>query len=431
MTTDQTQNSPPPPAPETLRTQHDFLRLWLGQSISTLGSSVSSVALPLVAVVTLNATAMQVGLLNFAQSLPVLPLSLFIGVLVDRVSRRRLLVLSDIGRGVVVGLIPLLALVDALSMEAMYACVFTLGVLTMVFDVAYMSYLPHLVPGSLLVTANSRMELTRNVIGLAGKGVAGVAVTVMRIPFVVAADAISYLCSAVSVALIRRPEAPRAPSPKPGPRQIRLEMREGLSALFANRYLRAQTVNAAVSNFLTQIVLTLFVLYATRDLHLSGGWIGVIFGAGSVGGVVGSLLVPRLVDRFGFGAAFFGFMVALRAALLCVAFVRGPELFVVAGLTVLWFIALLGLVGANICFGTLRQVAVPDTLRGRTNAALNMLIIGVTPLAALLAGFLGSRIGVHATLLTATLLMPVPLILVAFSPVRRMRDVSEAAPRSS
>ncbi|MFJ2955492.1 MFS transporter [Streptomyces sp. NPDC087270] len=422
------------PAVESLRGQSDFLRLWTGQSISTLGSSISSVALPLVAVVTLGASTMQISVLTFLQTLPALPLSLFVGVLVDRVSPLRLLIVSDLGRGVAVGAIPVLAYAGLLRVEVMYVCMFVIGVLSTVFDISYGAYLPRLLPQSLLIAANSRMELTRNVLSLTGKGVAGAAIAVMRIPFVVAADALSYFCSALSLVLIRRRSADPSGSPspaRPAPRQVIREIREGVTAVFGNRYLRPVTVNAALSNFLTQVVLTLFVLYATRDLGLSGGWIGLVFAGGSVGGVVSSLLLPRLVERFGYGRAFLGFMVCLRAGLLCVGLVHGPQPLLIAGLTVLWFVSLLGLVGSNICLAALRQVAVPDELRGRANAAIITLIAGVTPLGAILAGVLGSAIGAHRTILGVTLLMPLPLLLVVFSPIRRLVSVTETAPQRS
>jgi MFS family permease len=415
--------------PTSLRSQPDFIKLWIGQGVSMLGTSVSSVALPLVAVITLRASTLQVGVLSFAQTLPALPLSLFIGVVVDRVSRRRLLIAADLGRGAVVGLVPLLAALGDLRISFMYFCMFAMGVLTMVFDITYRSYLPDLVPESLLLRANSQLELTRNVLSLSGKGIAGAAISVVRIPLVVTADAVSYFCSAVGLALIRRPEPQLPAKPMPGLGQVFREIREGIAAVFSNRYLRPQAINAAAINFLTQIVLTLFVVYATRSLHLSGGWIGLIFAAGSLGGVAGAMLVSRAIDRFGYGRAFLGFMITLRLALLFVAFVRGPTPVVIALLTVLWFFALLGLVGSNICFATLRQVAVASEVRGRTNAALNALILGALPLAALAAGVLGSAIGVHATILVASVAMPLPLLLVVFSPALRMKTVSEAAPQ--
>jgi MFS family permease len=428
MTSDTRGATRPSQQADRLREYPDFMRLWLAQSVSMLGTSISSVALPLLAVVTLNASAMQVGLLNFAQTLPALPLALFVGVLVDRVRRRRLLICADLGRGVAIGLVPVLALAGALRIEMLYVCMFVVGVLSILFDVAYSAYTPRLLPQSLLVRGNSRLELSRNILSLAGKGIAGAAVSVLRIPLVVALDAVSYLWSAVSLALIRTPDERPAPVADPSLRGVVTEIREGVTTLIRNRYLWPVAVNAAAANFLTQIVLTLFVLYATRDLGLAAGWLGLIFAAGSVGGIAASTLVPRMVDGLGYGRAFMALMITLRVGLVGVGLLsaRGPVLIIV--LSLLWFVALFGLVGSNICFATLRQVAIRDELRGRVNAALVTMTLGVTPLGSLAAGFLGEGLGARTTVLVASLLMPLPLLLVLFSPVPRLRSVTEAAP---
>jgi MFS family permease len=416
------------PALATLGKHRDFNLLWVGQSVSMLGSSVSSVALPITAVIFLQATAFQVGLLTFMESVAYLPLSLFAGVLVDRLYRRPLMIISDLGRGVVIGLIPVLALADVLNMETLYACVLVAGVLTVLFDIAYQAFVPSLLPESLLIRGNGRLELSRHVTGLAGPGIAGAAIAAFQAPLVIAADAVSYLVSAVSLLLIRKREPAPGPSSRPAPRQVLSDIWEGIDAVFGNRYIRPVALNATAFNFLSQMILTLFVLYATRDMGVPAGWIGLIFTAGSLGGVAGSLLIGRAIDRFTFGPSFLGGMILMRAALLCIGLVRGPQPVVIAGFTVLWFVAMLGLVASNTCVVTLRQVAVPDRLRGRMNAAYRTLTLGVTPLAALVAGILGEAIDVRTTILTAGLLMPFPLLWVIFSPVARMRQATDAAP---
>jgi len=413
-----------------LSAHRSFMLLWAGQTVSMLGSNVSTVVVPLVAVVTLNASGFQVGMLNFVQTLPFLILSLFTGVLVDRVRRRPLLIAADLGRTVAVGAIPLLAFASALSMGSLYLCVLAAGTLTVIFDLAYFAYTPVLLPEELLLAGNSRLEMSNQVTGLLGPGLAGAAITVIRIPFVVALDAISYLVSAVSLLMIRAPEPRPGPSDKPHPRQVFREIGQGLHALFGNRYLRPVVLNATAYNLCAQMILTLFVLYATKYRHLAPGWIGLIFAVGALGGVAGSAMIRKVVDRFRFGPTFMTTMVIVRVALPLVALVGGSEPLLVSGFAAIWFATLFGLVASNACVITLRQVAVPSELRGRMNAAYRALSFGAIPLGALLAGVLSSAIGVHRTIAVAAVLLPLSILFVIFSPVPWMKKATDAAPRT-
>lgn len=416
------------PSAPRLRAHRPFLLLWAGQSVSMLGSNVSSVVLPLVAVVTLHASGFQVGLLSFAQTAPFLVFSLFIGVLVDRVRRRPLLVAADFGRAAAVGAIPVLALANALSIGSLAVCVVVSGALTVVFDLSYFAYTPLLLPERLLLAGNSRLELSSQVTGLLGPGLAGAAITVIRIPFVVALDAVSYLVSAVSLLLIRVPEPPPGPSDKPLPRQVFREIGQGLRAVFGNRYLRPVVLNATVYNLSAQMILALFVLYFTRYCGIAPGWLGLVFAVGSLGGLAGSAIVPRVVERFSFGSAFIGAMVIVRVALPLVAVAGGPRPLLIAEFTAIWFTTLFGLVASNSCVTTLRQIAVPNELRGRMNAGYRALSFGAVPVGALLAGVLASAIGVRQTLIVAAVIIPLSLLFVVFSPVARMQKADEAAP---
>jgi MFS family permease len=417
--------------PKRLRQQRSFMLLWAGQSVSMLGTSVSTVAIPLVAVVSLHASPFEVGMLSFLQTLPFLLLSLFIGVLVDRVRRRPLLITADFGRTVAIGLIPVLTFADVLNIGSLYLCVLAAGILTVVFDLAYFAYTPLLLPEELLLTGNSRLELSNQTAGLLGPGIAGVAITIIRIPFVVTLDAISYLVSAVSLLMIRTPETRPHPLDKPHPRRVLREIGEGTRALFSNPYLRPVALNATAYNLSAQMILTLFVLYATRDLHLAPGWIGLIFAVGSLGGVAGSAAIRRVVDRFRFGPTFIATMAIVRVALPLVAVVGGPKPVLICGFAAIWFVTLFGLVASNACVMTLRQVAVSNELRGRMNAAYRTVSFGAIPLGALLAGVLASSIHVYPTIVVAAILVPLSILFVIFSPVARMNKATDAAPRAA
>jgi MFS family permease len=416
--------------PQRLSAQHSFMLLWAGQSVSMLGNGVTTVVLPLVAVVSLNASGFQVGMLGFLQTLPFLLLSLFIGVVVDRVRRRRLLIAADLGRAIAIGVIPLLALVGWLSIGALYACVLVVGVLTVVFDLAYFAYTPRLLPQELLLAGNSRLELSNQVTGFVGPGLAGAAIAVVRIPFVLALDAVSFVVSAGCLLMIKDTDPPPKPSSRATPGQVVTEIGQGLRALFGSRYLRPVVLNATAYNVSAQMILTLFVLYATRQLQIPPGWIGLIFACGALGGVAGSVVINRAARRYRFGPTFLASMAIVRVALPLVAVVRGGPTFALVGaFAVIWFATLFGLVASNACVMTLRQVAVPDELRGRMNAGYRALSFGGIPLGALLAGVLASVIGVHETIAVAAVLVPLSLLFVIFSPVPRMKVATDAAPR--
>lgn len=417
-------------APQRLSAHHSFMLLWAGQSLSMLGSSVSTVVIPLVAVVSLNASGFQVGLLGFLQTVPFLVLSLFIGVLVDRVRRRPLLIAADFGRAVAIGAIPLLALGGWLSMGALYVCVLVVGVLTVVFELTYFAYTPRLLPQSLLLAGNSRLELSNHVTGFVGPGLAGAAIAVVRIPYVLVLDAVSYLVSAVCLLMIKDAEPAPKPSNRATPRQVLTEIGQGLRALFGNRYLRPVMLNATAYNLAAQMILTLFVLYATRHLDIAPGWIGLIFAAGALGGVAGGAIINRAVKRYRFGPTFVASMAIVRVALPLVALVGGgPMPLLVGGFAAIWFVTLFGLVASNACVMTLRQVAVPDELRGRMNAGFRTFSFGAIPVGALLAGVLASVIGVRETIAVAAVLVPLSLLFVVFSPVPGMKEATDAAPR--
>jgi|HubBroStandDraft_6_1064221.scaffolds.fasta_scaffold106351_2 MFS family permease len=425
--TQQTARTPEAEKPAALRAHRAFMLLWAGQSVSMLGSSVSNVVVPLMAAVTLRATVFQVGLLNFVQLAPSVVLMLFIGVLVDRVRRRPLLIGADLGRVVVVGAIPLLALAGVLNIWILSVCALVAGVLAVVFNLSYFAYTPHVLPRELLLEGNSRMQLTQQVTGLMGPGIASALIAVIRIPYIVTLDAFSYLVSALSLIMIRKPEP--APARREGEeRRVLHEIGEGLRVTFGNRYLRPVVLNAAAFNLCSQVILTLFVFFATRTLGLAAGWIGLVFAAGALGGTAGSVVIGRVARRSRFGPTFVGSMVLTRVALPLTALVHGPKPVLIAEFTAIWFVALFGLVASNAMVVTLRQHAVPNKLRGRTNAAYQTLSFGVAPLGALAAGLLASAVGVRPTLGIAAVLIPLSLLFIVFSPVPRMKDVKEAAP---
>src|SRR5437867_8121574 len=217
--------------------QHpDFLKLWAGQTVSLLGSSVTGLALPLAAVLVLNATPAQMGIMRAAQYLPFLLLGLFAGVWVDRLRRRPVLILADAGRALLVGSIPVAALLGVLRIDVLYVVALLVGVLTVFFDVAYLAYVPSLVPRDSLTEGNSKLEVSRSFAGMAGPALAGALVQLVTAPVALVVDAASFLVSAASLSLIRTPE------PKPAAlahgRSIWRDAGEGLRIVGGHPVLR-------------------------------------------------------------------------------------------------------------------------------------------------------------------------------------------------
>jgi len=415
-------------APPTLWTHWDFNKLWLGQSISVVGSQVTIIALPLTAILMLHAGPTEVGLLSAAGSVASLAMMLLAGVLVDRVRRRPLMIAADLGRAALIGLIPLLAMAGMLTIHVLYAVAVGLGVLTVVFDIAIFAYVPTLLTGEQLVAANSRMSASNSVGGILGSSLGGLMVDLLRPALALFVDAASFLCSVVGLlAISGRETLPerRAEPSSGGLRRVFADIGEGLRVTYGNRYLRPLTFNSACANICSMVILTLFILYAVRDLRLSAAEIGIIYAAGSAGGVIAALTATWVADRIGFGPATLVGMAVFRV-LAVTPLVRGPVVVEVALLSVVWFVTVYGVILSNLGHTAITQYVVPSELRGRVLAAARALGLGVLPLGALLAGELGQLIGLQATIGLAAALLPPSILWGLLSPVRGLRKLTDA-----
>ncbi|MGH2598190.1 MAG: MFS transporter [Dehalococcoidia bacterium] len=398
----------------------DFLRLWAGQSVSVAGSEMTAFALPLIAALTLDAGPGQMGLLLACAYAPDLLVSLPAGAWVDRVRRRPVLIATDIGRAVLLASIPLAWALDALVVAQLYAVAFGAGVLSVFFRAAYISVLPSLVAREQLVEGNGKFELSRSVARIAGPGVAGWLVRLLGAPVLIVADVASFVVSALCIRAIRTAE----PSPAPGEeRALRREIGEGLRFVFGNPTLRAMTGSAATFNFFGSLIGALFVLFATRELGIGAGLLGVVLAVGAVGSLVGALTASRVADRIGIGPAIVGGM-ALAAI--------SPTLIALAGGSKTIAAAILIAYEATFGFGValfgvnshgLRQIVTPVSMLGRMQASGAVAALGSVPLGALTGGALGEAIGVRPAIAigAAGALLSVPWLF--FSPVRSLREL--------
>src|SRR5919199_2128290 len=275
-------------APGGLWRHPDFVKLWSGQTISRFGSEISQLAIPLTAALVLGASPAQMGLLGAFEFAPFLLLSLFAGVWVDRVHRRPVLIVADVGRAILLGSIPAAALAGVLRIEQLYVVGLLTGVLTVFFDVAYQAYLAVLVKREHLVEGNSKLEVSRSVAQIAGPGVAGALVQLVTAPIAVVVDAISFVASVIFLLLIGAPEpAPVRQAGTDG--SVWSELREGLAVVIGNPLLRSIAGCTATSNLFGNAMQAIYVLYVTRELGLQPAVIGLIYairGPGALGGAV-------------------------------------------------------------------------------------------------------------------------------------------------
>lgn len=411
--------------------QHpNFLKLWSAETISVFGSQVTQLALPLTAVLVLGATPAQMGILGAIEMAPFLFISLFAGVWVDRWRLRPVMVLADIGRAILLGTIPTAYFLGWLSIEYLYLVALLTGILTVFFDVAYQSYLPVLVNRDQLVEGNGKLEVSRSVAQITGPGLAGGLVQIASAPVAMAIDAVSFAFSAIFLGLIRHSE-PAKPA-RTEKRNIWKEIGEGLGVVFGNPYLRSIAACTGTSNLFGNIAGAVFTLYVVRELGVDAVLLGLIFGVGSVGALIGAIMAGWTARRLGVGwtiivtAAIFG-VGALAAPLA-----GGPVWLVVVVLTAGFFISSWVNPVYNITQVSLRQAITPHRLLGRMNASMRFLVWGTMPIGSLLGGLLGEVIGLRMTLLVAALGTFLSVLPVFFSPVRNLKTqpapVDDTAP---
>ena len=400
----------------------DFLRLWSAQTISQLGSQVTFLALPLAAILVLDASTFEVALVGFFQLVPFLLFALPAGVWVDRLPRRPLLIVADLGRAVVLLSLPVAYWLDALALPHLYVAGFLAGALTVFFDIAYLAYLPVLVERSQLMDGNAKLETTRSAAQVGGPGLAGILVGALTAPVAILADALSYAVSAILLGRIRHPERPvrREPGPKAS---MRRELREGLSFVFRQPYLRILVLATGGANFFWNIGLGVLIVYLVRTLDLSPAVLGLILAVGEVGTVVGAVLSGRLARRFGVGRTIVWAALLTNIGILAVplAPTSRPEPVLMVGFL------LGGLFGNifNVNQLSLRQSITPERLQGRMNSVVRFMYWGPQPVGMVIGGALGSFVGLRETLVFAaggSVLAMVPLVL---NPIRRLDAIPE------
>lgn len=399
--------------------------LWAGQGISQFGSHISAVAIPLLAIETLAATAGDMGVLGALARLPFL-LFIVAGVVVDRAQqRRRVLIGTDLARAALLVLVCVATFTDLLSLWLLGLVLFLSMTLSVLFDTAYMSYLPSIIDRSDLMTGNSRMEATRAAGQIAGPSAGGVLVQAITAPVTILVDALSYVTSAAFLSRISTAEPPRAADqPGRGLKGVGSDIADGVRFVVRHPLLRPLAIAIAVENLVWGAEMALYFLFLARELEMSAGLIGVTLAAAGPGALIGSAFAGWTQRRLGLAGAIIGglFVFASGAMLIPTA----PDALPVA-VPMLLVAGFLMSLGGQVCVVnvyTIRQAVTPDALQGRVNASFNFLILGVSqPLGALAGGYLAQAIGIRELLYIAISGMFIGPLLLLASPFRGIREI--------
>ncbi len=397
----------------------DFLHFWTADTISVFGSLVTRTAMPLTAILALDATAVQVALLSVADLLPALLVGLPVGVWVDRLRRRPILISADVGRALVLATVPLAALFDALTLGQLYVVAFLAGVMGMAFEVAHRSYLPALVTREQLVPANGSMSATRSVSEVGAFGASGWLVQALSGPGAIFIDAVSFLVSALFLGRIRTKEPP--PERVEGAISLRGETAEGIRAILRDPVLLGLAGSSFTLEFSFSIFGTLISLYAIRELGFHPGPLGMIYGVGGLTSLIGAGLAATASRRLGTGRALIAGVVWGGIAMLALPFATNADVVGGALLVAQQFgdggIALYLVLELSL----LQAVAPPEVL-GRINATTRSLNIGGRLVGTVLAGVLGATVGLRPTLALGGGIALAAVFWLLLTPVRRLQQ---------
>jgi MFS family permease len=404
----------------------DFVKLWLAMNVSLAGTQLASLAYPLTAVLVLQASSAEMGWLRATGTAASFVVGPFAGVVIDRVRRRPVIILADLGLALLAASIPAAFFLGTLGMRHMYVVQFLAGALFIFSEVALMAYLPALVRREQLVRANSQMQASSAAVSIAGPGLAGLLVQALSAPVVVLFDTVSFLLSAVCTALIRAPEpTPGATEPQPR-RGVWAEIGEGLRFVYGHAVLRPLAEAIALHFLFVNVIYTLLVLYAVRELGIGPAPLGIVFASLGPGFLVGALVAPRAARRFSPGRVMTYAPLLTVAGLSLVPLARGSQATSVAMLSAAHFLTACGIQLHGINLVSLRQSVTPHRLQGRMNASFRYVNLLGACLGSLAAGALAERVGLRVTMTIGVCGLLLPFLRLFFSPVRHLREVPDA-----
>jgi MFS family permease len=408
--------------PPLLRSNPPFRSFWAGQTISLFGDQVSLLAIPLLAVLVLDASAAQVGLLSALSLAPNLFFSVHFGSWADRwPSRRGLMIAADLGRAALLATLPIAAALDALSLTQLYVVAFATGTLAIVFNVAYNTVFVALVEREEYIEGSALLNGSRALSFVGGNALAGLLVQLFTASFALLADALSFLGSAFFLH--------RAPAEEPPPARVEEGggIAEGMRFILRTPLMRATLGASATLNFFHSALFALLVVFAVRELGVSAGELGLALAIGALGSVLGTVLAGRFSRRLGLGNALVVSFVLAPAPLLLIPAAGGPTWLALAMLGAAEFLSGIGIMVLDVGLGALFAALIPDRLRTRVSGAYIFVNYGVRPLGALGGGLLATATDLRTTMWIAAIGALAGVLWLLPSPMPRLRSLPEPA----
>jgi MFS family permease len=407
--------------PKLLRVNRPFRNYWTGQTISLFGDQIALLAIPLLAVLTLNADAQQMGLLAAVELAPSLLFAFHLGAWADRRrSRRALLITADLGRAVLLLGLPLASVFGILSLPLLYVVAFLTGTLGMLFMIAEQTVFTSMVRPREYVEANSLLIGSRSVAVVGGKSLGGLLVAAVTAPGAIAIDGLSFLASALFIHRAEVPEPPAAPADSDG-------VAAGLRFIRRTPLLQASLLGTATFNLFNTAFWALIVLFASSELHLGSGAIGIALGVGALGSVLGSAIAKRLSARIGLGNAMIFSFVMAPLPLILVPLAYGPPALSMVLLTAAEFLSGIGVMILDVGLYSFQAAVIPDQLRSRVWGAILFVNWGIRPIGALGGGLLAGAIGLRPTMWIAAVGGLGGVLWLLGSRMSQVREVPEKA----
>jgi MFS family permease len=399
----------------------EFLKLWAGQTVSVVGDQVTMLALPLAAVLVLDASATEMGLLAAAGWLPHLIFALGAGLWVDRRRRKRwVMIATDLGRAALLLSVPVAHWLDALTVEHLIAAAFAVGALTVVFDIAWGVLFMRVVPREDVVEANGKLMTSRSLSFVVGPPGAGGLVQAFGAPVAIVLDAASFVVSALFVSRVRVDEPP---VPELNGERVRARLASGFRFVFRHEVLRPNLLCFATINLFNLGLWAIVILYFAEELGLSAATIGILLGAAAVGGVIGALTAPAVGRRIGMGPAVTLGAVLFTAPLLLFPLAGGPRPLLLGMLFAGEFLSGIGVMLLDIQANSLQLLLTPEEMRARQLAIYRFVNYGVRPIGALAGGLLAEAIGLREALFVTAGGAILGVLWLLPSPVPRLREV--------
>lgn len=404
-----------------LWSHRDFKRLWFGDTVSQLGNQFTALALPIMAVLQLHASAFEMGLILALQTIPFPILGLFVGVWADRLRKRPIMIVCNLGRMATLSSIPIAYFLNALSLYQLFVVAAVSGIYTVFFEISYQSYLPVLIDRVDLVEGNAKLQTSASGAQVVGPGIAGFVYQFVGGAFTIAVDAIGYLASALALVSIRKDEQkPVVVGPLNGKSGFFSEMKEGVGIVFRHSVLWRLMSCTATANFGGAIGGAVFVIFLVNMLKFSPALIGLVGTVGAVGFLLGTVLAPSITKRIGLGPAIALSILVSAIGMLSPLALYGAAFLVIGGIG---FVTGFALPIYNINQVSFRQSIVPERLQGRMNATFRTINWGTLPAGSIIGGILGTYLGIVPTIFVGGALSGLAVLWVVVREVLGLKEI--------